>query len=93
MLLRPPSRPPTPLWGPRRRPVLRWRRGVFKKVSSPSVPQLLISGLRGVESYLLDFEDPPQLDDAFDALLKLFLEGICRCDTAARLRSSFPAPA
>lgn len=54
------------------------RRGVFKKVSSPSVPLLIISGLRGVESYLLDFEDPPPLDDAIDAILKLFLEGICR---------------
>jgi AcrR family transcriptional regulator len=54
------------------------RRGVFKKVSSPSVPLLIISGLRGVEFHLFDFEDPPQLDDAIDTILKLFLEGICR---------------
>lgn len=54
------------------------RRGVFKKVSSPSVPQLIIAGLRGVETYLLDFEHPPQLDDAIDSILELFLEGICR---------------
>ncbi|HEY3382494.1 MAG TPA: TetR/AcrR family transcriptional regulator [Vicinamibacterales bacterium] len=54
------------------------RRGVFKKISSPSVPLLIISGLRGVESHLLDFEDPPQLDDAIDAILELFLEGLCR---------------
>jgi AcrR family transcriptional regulator len=54
------------------------RSGVFKKVSSPSVPLLIIAGLRGVEFHLLDFEDPPQLDDAIDDILKLFLEGICR---------------
>jgi AcrR family transcriptional regulator len=54
------------------------RKGVFKKISSPSVPLLIISGLRGVEFHLFDFEDPPRLDDAIDAILKLFLEGLCR---------------
>ena len=54
------------------------RKGVFRKVSSPSVPLVIISGLRGIEFHLLEVENPPQLEDAIDSILKLFLEGICR---------------
>lgn len=54
------------------------RKGVFKKISSPSVPLIIIAGLRGVEFHLLEVANPPQLEDAIESLLKLFLEGICR---------------
>jgi AcrR family transcriptional regulator len=54
------------------------RKGVFKKINSPSAPLLIIAGLRGVQLHLLDAENPPKLDDAIDALMKIFLEGICR---------------
>lgn len=54
------------------------RRGVFKRLGSPSVPLLIIAGLRGVQLHLLDLDNPPRLDDALDALLEIFLEGICR---------------
>ena len=54
------------------------RRGVFKRLGSPSVPLLIIAGLRGVQLHLLDLDNPPKLDDALDSLLAIFLEGICR---------------
>jgi len=54
------------------------RRGVFKRLGSPAVPLLIIAGLRGVQLHLLDLDNPPRLDDALDALLEIFLEGICR---------------
>ena len=54
------------------------RRGVFRKLGSPSVPLLIIAGLRGVQLHLLDADNPPKLDDAVDSLLEIFLEGICR---------------
>jgi AcrR family transcriptional regulator len=54
------------------------RKGVFKKISSPSVPAIIIAGLRGVEFHLMEVEHSPQLGDAIESILKLFLEGICR---------------
>lgn len=55
-----------------------WRQGIFKKVHAPSVPLMIIVGLRSVEMYLLEARDPLPVDDAINALLELFLHGICR---------------
>lgn len=55
-----------------------WRQGIFKKVRAPSVPLMIAVVLRGVEMYLLEARDPLPADAAIDALLELFLEGICR---------------
>lgn len=54
------------------------RRGVFKKPTSPYVPYIIISGLRGILFQLLEAKNAPPLDEAIDALLGLLLEGICR---------------
>ncbi len=54
------------------------RKGVFKKVASPSVPLIMIAGLRGVHLHLLDAGNPPRLEEAVDTLLELFLKGIRR---------------
>jgi AcrR family transcriptional regulator len=54
------------------------RQGVFRKITSPSVPLVIISGLRGVQFHILEVEKPPVLEDAIDSVLDLFLEGICR---------------
>ena len=54
------------------------RKGVFKRVTSPSVPLIIIAGLRGVQFHLLDAGNPPRLEEAVDTLLQLFLEGIRR---------------
>lgn len=54
------------------------RQGVFRKITSPSVPLVIISGLRGVQLHILEVEKPPVLEEAIDSVLDLFLEGICR---------------
>lgn len=54
------------------------RAGVFKKLTSPQVPVIIIAGLRGVQIHLVDAGDTRQLEGALDALLDLFLEGLCR---------------
>lgn len=53
------------------------RRGVFKKISSPFVPMLMIAGLYGVAVHLMEVDYPPPMDEAIDALLALFLDGLC----------------
>lgn len=53
------------------------RQGVFRKITSPSVPLVIISGLRGVQLHILEVEKPPVLEEAIDAVLDLFLEGLC----------------
>lgn len=54
------------------------RRGVFKKLRSPYLPHVIISGLRGILFHLLEARNAPPLDEAIDALLGLLLEGMCR---------------
>jgi AcrR family transcriptional regulator len=55
-----------------------YRRGVFKKVSSPSVPLLMISAIRGIELHLTEVRNAPSLDEGLESMLDLFFEGICR---------------
>lgn len=54
------------------------RRGVFKKLTSPSIPLVIISGLRGITMQLLETPNPPPIGDAIDALLDLLLDGMCQ---------------
>ena len=54
------------------------RRGVFKQMNLKPIPLLLISALRGIETHLVEVNDPPSLEKGMDTLLGLFFEGICQ---------------
>ena len=55
------------------------RAGVFKKMAaSPSVPFLIMAGLRGVQMHMVEAGDVRELEGALDTLLDLFLEGLAR---------------
>lgn len=53
------------------------RRGVFKPMNLKSVPLIIISALRGVETHLAEVQDAPALDQGLNVLFGLFFEGIC----------------
>ena len=54
------------------------RSGVFRKVSAPSVPLVIILGLRSIQFPSVDVGDPRLLRGAVDTLVDLFLGGLGR---------------
>ncbi len=54
------------------------KEGVFRKISSPSIPRLITSGLRGVVLHLFELGNPQQAEEAIEATMNLFFEGLCK---------------
>lgn len=53
------------------------RRGIFKPMKLHSLPIVMISAFRGLETHLAEVQDAPLLNEGMNELLRLFFEGIC----------------